>query len=68
MDARAVDFEHTFEARRCSVGELQSALDALAAEDLTPLFGPQLLERLGPCWCCRTGWPPRSPAPSASAR
>src|SRR4051795_248749 len=30
------------------VGELQSALDALAAEDLTPQFGPQLLERLGP--------------------
>jgi hypothetical protein len=30
------------------VGELQSALDALAAEDLTPMFGPQLLERLGP--------------------
>src|SRR4051794_13712972 len=30
------------------VGELQSALDALAAEDLTSLFGPQLLDRLGP--------------------
>src|SRR3978361_1121782 len=42
-------FVHTFEAvGRCSVGELQSALDALAAEDLTGLFGLQLLERLGP--------------------
>jgi Domain of unknown function (DUF222) len=30
------------------VGELQSALDALAAEGLTPMSGPQLLERLGP--------------------
>jgi hypothetical protein len=30
------------------VGEVQSALDALAVEDLTPMFGPQLLERLGP--------------------
>src|SRR4051812_988046 len=30
------------------MGELQSALDALAAEDLTPMFGQQLLERLGP--------------------
>jgi hypothetical protein len=30
------------------VGELQSSLDALAVEDLKPLFGPQLLERLGP--------------------
>ena len=30
------------------MGELQSALDALAAEDLTSMFGPQLLERLGP--------------------
>src|SRR4051794_7546390 len=30
------------------MGELQSAVDALAAEDLTPMFGSQLLERLGP--------------------
>ena len=30
------------------MGEMQSALDALAAEDLKPLFGPQLLERLTP--------------------
>src|SRR3954452_6461851 len=30
------------------MGELQSALDALAAEGLTPMFGQQLLERLGP--------------------
>src|SRR4051794_19784850 len=28
------------------MGELQSAMDALAAEDLTPLFGPALLDRL----------------------
>ncbi|HEV7869695.1 MAG TPA: hypothetical protein VGO95_00385, partial [Modestobacter sp.] len=27
---------------------LQSALDALAAEDLKPLFGPRLLDRLAP--------------------
>ncbi|MCZ2830761.1 DUF222 domain-containing protein [Modestobacter sp. VKM Ac-2986] len=30
------------------MGELQSALEALAADDLTPVFGPQLLERLAP--------------------
>ncbi len=30
------------------MGELQSALDALAAEDLTAMPGPVLLERLGP--------------------
>ena len=30
------------------MGELRSALDALAAEDRTGMFGPQLLERLGP--------------------
>ena len=30
------------------MGELQSALDALAAEDLSPLFGPALLDRLRP--------------------
>ena len=30
------------------MGELQSALDALAAEDLKPMFGPQLLDRLAP--------------------
>src|SRR3954468_1627843 len=28
------------------MGELQSAMDALGAEDLTPLFGPALLDRL----------------------
>ena len=28
--------------------ELTAALDGLAAEDLTPLFGPALLERLRP--------------------
>jgi hypothetical protein len=30
------------------MGELRSALDALAAEDLKPMFGPQLLDRLAP--------------------
>ena len=30
------------------MGELRSAVDALAVEDLEPLFGPQLLERLKP--------------------
>jgi len=30
------------------MGELQSALDALAADDLSPMFGPQLLDRLRP--------------------
>src|SRR3954454_25185347 len=30
------------------MGELESAVDALAAEDLKPGFGPQLLDRLGP--------------------
>jgi hypothetical protein len=30
------------------VGELQSALDSLAAEDLKPMFGPQLLDRVAP--------------------
>jgi hypothetical protein len=30
------------------VGELQSTLDALAAEELKPMFGPQLLQRLAP--------------------
>src|SRR3954469_18584909 len=29
------------------MGELTSALDALAADDLHAMFGPQLLERLG---------------------
>jgi hypothetical protein len=30
------------------VGELQSALDSLAAEDFTLMLGPQLLDRLRP--------------------
>ena len=30
------------------MGELQSALDSLAGEDLKPMFGPQLLDRLAP--------------------
>src|SRR5437763_13678595 len=33
---------------RYPVGELESALDALAAEDLTALFGPSLPDRLRP--------------------
>src|SRR4051794_41877809 len=33
---------------RCPVGELESALDALAAEDLTVMGGPELLGRLRP--------------------
>jgi hypothetical protein len=35
------------------VGELRSALDALASEELTSQFGPQLLERLGPLLAAR---------------
>jgi hypothetical protein len=35
------------------VGELQSALDVLAAEELTAQFGPQLLERLRPLLAAR---------------
>ena len=35
------------------MGELQSAVDALAAEDLSPMFGPQLLERLVPLLALR---------------
>ncbi|SDO57698.1 protein of unknown function, partial [Geodermatophilus sp. DSM 45219] len=31
-----------------AIEALTSALDTLAAEDLAPLFGPALLERLGP--------------------
>src|ERR1700712_4303632 len=42
-------FVQVFEAvGRGSVGELQSAFDGLAAEDLRSMVGPQLLERLGP--------------------
>ncbi len=37
------------------MGELQSAVDALAAEDLTHLFGPALLERLGPLLVLQNG-------------
>ncbi len=39
--------EHRFESIGGVVGELQSSLDALAAEDLSGLFGPALLEVLG---------------------
>src|SRR5436305_3436590 len=40
-----VKFVHTFDQVGGFVGELMSALDALAAEDLHSLFGPALLER-----------------------
>src|ERR1700712_4367614 len=41
-----VDFVHTFEVvGRCPVGELQSALDALAAEELHALNEGQVLDR-----------------------
>src|SRR4051794_11861343 len=41
-----VFFVHTFETvGRCRVGELQSSLDALAAEDLQPLSAGQVLDR-----------------------
>jgi hypothetical protein len=33
------------------VGELRSALDALATDDLKPMFGPQLLDRLRDLLC-----------------
>jgi hypothetical protein len=45
---RRLDFEHRIEPVGGVVHELLAALDALAAEDLTPLFGPALLERLRP--------------------
>jgi hypothetical protein len=35
------------------VGEVQSALDALAADELTSMFGPQLLEQLRPLLVAR---------------
>jgi hypothetical protein len=40
--------EHVIESVGGVVDELLASLDALAAEDLTPLFGPALLERLRP--------------------
>src|SRR3712207_5732544 len=43
-----LDFEHVIEPVGGVVEELLGALDALAAEDLAPLFGPALLERLRP--------------------
>src|SRR5918995_4351569 len=42
------DFEHLIEAVGGVVDELQAALDALAGDDLSPLFGPALLDRLRP--------------------
>jgi hypothetical protein len=41
-------FEHLIEPVGGVVDELTAALDALAAEDLSPLFGPALLDRLRP--------------------
>jgi hypothetical protein len=46
-DLPAVDFEQVFEAVGGVMGELSSTLDALAADDLHAVFGPQLLGRLG---------------------
>src|ERR671911_388996 len=43
-----VHFEHVIERVGGVVDELFASLDALAAEDLTPLFGPALLDRLRP--------------------
>src|SRR3954452_22186878 len=40
-----IDFEHLIEDLGGVVGELESALDALAAEDLHALGAPQLLDR-----------------------
>src|SRR3712207_4803708 len=46
--ADRLDFEHVIEPVGGVVDELIASLDALAAEDLAPLFGPALLERLRP--------------------
>src|SRR3712207_6745383 len=43
-----LDFERLIESVGGVVDELLAALDALAAEDLAPLLGPALLERLRP--------------------
>src|SRR4051794_38765649 len=40
-----IDFEHLIEDLGGVVGELESALDALVAEDLDGLVAPQLLDR-----------------------
>src|SRR5687768_13353473 len=40
------DSEHVIEAVGGVVDELLAALDALDADDLSPMFGPQLLDRL----------------------
>jgi hypothetical protein len=39
-------FEQTFDKRKGGMGELVSALDALASDDLYLLPGPQLLDRI----------------------
>jgi hypothetical protein len=44
------------------MGELASAIDLLAADDLPGLPAPALLDRLTGLLRSRTGWPPRSPA------
>src|SRR3712207_3915269 len=46
--ADRLDFEHVIDPVGGVVDELLAALDALAAEDLAPLFGPALLARLRP--------------------
>jgi hypothetical protein len=43
-----LDFEHLIDPVGGVVDELTASLDALADEDLTPLFGPALLDRLRP--------------------
>src|SRR3954454_10043013 len=45
---QTVSFEQAYGCGAGGVmGELASTLDALAADDLPAMFGPQLLERLG---------------------
>src|SRR3712207_5663401 len=51
--ADRLDFEHVIDPVGGVVDELLASLDALAAEDLTPLFGPALLDRLGPLLVAR---------------
>src|SRR3712207_9202080 len=46
--ADRLDFEHVIDPVGGVVDQLLASLDALAAEDLAPLFGPALLERLRP--------------------
>jgi hypothetical protein len=50
------------------VGEMQSSLDALAAEDLTSQFGPQLLDRLRELLVVQNRIAAETPARCASVR